>query len=73
MLRTGKAEVNKEPSAPNGGNTQKKRQMMNVMRAVLDTPPPAIQWKVVPVVADEGPQPAKNSGGPPQDNLIRNR
>jgi hypothetical protein len=36
--RTAKVEVNKDPSAPGGGNTQKKRQMMNVMRAILDTP-----------------------------------
>jgi hypothetical protein len=56
--------IDMEPLAPDRGNTQKKRQMMNVMRAVLDTPPPAIQKKVVPVVADEGPQQAENSGGP---------
>jgi hypothetical protein len=49
-------EVGKEPSAPGRGNTQKKCRMMNMMRAVLDTPPPAIQKKVVPSVADEGPQ-----------------
>jgi hypothetical protein len=37
--------------------------MMNVMRVVLDTPPPAIQKKVVPSMADEGPQQDENSGG----------
>jgi hypothetical protein len=58
-----------EPLAPGGRYTQKKRQMMNVMRAVLDTPPPAIQKKVVPVVAKEGPQQAKNSGGSLGTNL----
>jgi hypothetical protein len=37
--------------------------MINVMMAILDTPP-EIQKEVTPVVADEGPQQAKNSGGP---------
>jgi hypothetical protein len=30
--------------------------MINVMRAVLDTPPQAVQDKIVSTVADEGPQ-----------------
>jgi hypothetical protein len=55
-------ELPKPP--PGGGNTQKKHRMMNVMRAVLDTPPPVIQKKVAPSVADEGPQQAESSGGP---------
>jgi hypothetical protein len=38
--------------------------MMNVMRAVLDTPPPAIQKKSAPFMADEVPQQAESSGGP---------
>jgi hypothetical protein len=38
--------------------------MMNVMRTVLDTPPPAIEEKIVSTLADEGPQQAKNSCGP---------
>jgi hypothetical protein len=38
--------------------------MMNVMRVVLDTPPPTIREKVVPAVVDEGPQQVENSGGP---------
>jgi hypothetical protein len=37
--------------------------MINVMRAILDTPP-MVQKEVTPAVADEGPQQAKNSGGP---------
>jgi hypothetical protein len=61
---TTEAEVCKEPSAPGGGNTQKKCRMMNVMRAVLDTPPSVIQKKVVPSMADEGPQQVENNGGP---------
>ena len=40
--RTAEAEVNKDPSTSGGGNAQKKRQMMNVMRAILDTHPPVI-------------------------------
>jgi hypothetical protein len=35
---TAEAEAKKEPSAPGGGNAQKKHRMMNVMRAILDTP-----------------------------------
>jgi hypothetical protein len=62
--RTAEAEVIKEPSAPGGGNTQKKRQMMNVTRAVLDTLPPAVQEKIVSTVGDEGPHQAENSSGP---------
>ena len=58
------AKADKNPLAPSGGNAQKKHQMMNVMRAILDTPPPAIQKEVTPAVADEGPQQAENSGGP---------
>jgi hypothetical protein len=38
--------------------------MMNVMRVVLDTPPPVIQKKHAPSVADEGPQQVESSGGP---------
>jgi hypothetical protein len=41
--RIAEAEVNKEPLAPGRGNAQKKRRMMNVMRAVLDTPPLVIR------------------------------
>jgi hypothetical protein len=32
--------------------------MINVMRAILDTPP-MVQKEVTPAVADEGPQQAK--------------
>jgi hypothetical protein len=35
---TTEAETEKGPSALGGGNTQKKRCMMTVMRVVLDTP-----------------------------------
>jgi hypothetical protein len=63
IKRSTEVEVGKEPSEPDRGNTQKKRWMMNVMRAVLNTPPQAIQKKVVPSMADEGPQQAENSGG----------
>jgi hypothetical protein len=38
--------------------------MMNVMRAVLDTPPLAIQKKVASSMGDEGPQQVESSGGP---------
>jgi hypothetical protein len=38
--------------------------MMNVMRAILDTPPPAIRKEIAPAITDEGPQQAENSGGP---------
>jgi hypothetical protein len=44
------AEAEKEPSAPGGGNAQKKRGMMNVMRAILDTPPPVIQKRMTPLL-----------------------
>jgi hypothetical protein len=37
--------------------------MMNVMRAILDTPSPVVREKIVSTVADEDPQQAKNSGG----------
>jgi hypothetical protein len=40
--RTAEEEVTKDPLAPGGGNAQKKCRMMNVMRAVLDTPPPVV-------------------------------
>lgn len=53
--RTTEAQVNKDPSAPGGGNTQKKCQMMNVMRAVLDTPPLVIRKKITTAMDDEGP------------------
>jgi hypothetical protein len=36
--KTVKSEIEKGPSAPGGGNAQKKRRMMTVMRVVLDTP-----------------------------------
>jgi hypothetical protein len=36
---TAEVEAVKEPSARSGGNAQKKRRMMNVMRDVLDTSP----------------------------------
>jgi hypothetical protein len=62
--RTAEAEVNKDPSAPDGGNAQKRHQMMNVMRAILDTPPSVIQEEITPAIADEGPQQAENSGCP---------
>jgi hypothetical protein len=61
---TTEVEADKEPSAPGEENAQKKHRIINVMRVVLDTPPPAIQKKVVPSVTDEGPQQAENSGGP---------
>jgi hypothetical protein len=62
--KTTEVEADKGPLAPGGGNAQKKHRMMNVMRAVLDTPPPAIQKKTAPSMADEVPQQAKSSGGP---------
>jgi hypothetical protein len=62
--RTAEPEVIKDPSVPSGGNAQKKRRMMNVMRAILDTPSPVVREKIVSTVADEGAQQAKNSGGP---------
>jgi hypothetical protein len=37
---------------------------MNVMRAILDTPPPAILKEITPAIADEGPQQVENIGGP---------
>jgi hypothetical protein len=37
--------------------------MINVMRAILDTPP-AVQKEVTPAVDDDGPQQAENSDGP---------
>jgi hypothetical protein len=49
---------------PHGGNAQKKRRMMNVMMAILDTPPPVVQKEITPAIADEGAQQAKNNGGP---------
>jgi hypothetical protein len=58
------AEAGKDPSAPSRGNIQKKHRMMNVMRAILDTPPPVIQNEITPAITDEGPQQAENSGGP---------
>jgi hypothetical protein len=61
---TAEVEAVKEPSAHSGGNAQKKRRMMNVMRVVLDTPPPAIQKRIAPSVADEVPEQAKSSGCP---------
>jgi hypothetical protein len=42
VKRAAEVEVNKEPSALDGGNAQKKHRMLNVMRAILDTPPLAI-------------------------------
>jgi hypothetical protein len=36
--KTAEAETEKCPSALGGGNAQKKRRMMTVMRVVLDTP-----------------------------------
>jgi hypothetical protein len=62
--RTAEAEVNKDHSALGGGNTQKKRRMMNVMRTILDTPPLVIQKEITPAMAGEGPQQPENSGGP---------
>jgi hypothetical protein len=41
-----------------------KRRMKNVMRAILDTPPPVIQKEITPAIADEGAQQAENNGGP---------
>jgi hypothetical protein len=38
--------------------------MMNVMRAILDTPPPVIQKEITLAIVDEGVQQAENSGGP---------
>jgi hypothetical protein len=63
------SEAEKEPSAPGGGNAQKKRHMMNVMRAVLDTLPPTIQKRTAPSIADEVPQQAESSGGPLRTTL----
>jgi hypothetical protein len=67
--RIAEAEADKGPSTPSGGNAQKKRRMMNVMRAVLDTPPSAIQKKIAPSVADEVPQQAESNGGPLRTTL----
>jgi hypothetical protein len=64
------AKAAKDPSTPSGGNAQKKRQMMNVMRAILDTPPPAIRKEVTPAMTNEGPQQAENSGGPLSTNIL---
>jgi hypothetical protein len=36
--KTVESEIEKGPSTPGGGNAQKKRRMMTVMRVVLDTP-----------------------------------
>jgi hypothetical protein len=66
---TVEVEAEKGPSAPGGGNAQKKRHMMNVMRVVLDTPPPSIQKKIAPYVANEGPQQAESNGGPIRTTL----
>jgi hypothetical protein len=57
-------EASKDPSAPSGGNVQKKHRMMNVMRAILNTPPLVIQKEITPAIADEGPHQSENSGGP---------
>jgi hypothetical protein len=43
--------------------------MVNVMRVVLDTVPPAIQKKNAPSMVDEGPQQAESSGGPLEKTL----
>jgi hypothetical protein len=44
--------------------------MMNVMRAILDTPPIVIQKEITLAIADEGAQQAKNSGGPLSTTML---
>jgi hypothetical protein len=64
---TAKAETEKGPSAPSGGNAQNNCHMMTVMRVILDTPPMGIQKRTTPSTADEAteaPQQAECSGGP---------
>jgi hypothetical protein len=46
-------ETKKGPSAPEGENVQKKRHMITIMRADLDTPPPVTQKRTAPSIADE--------------------
>jgi hypothetical protein len=55
---------NVEGSAEAEEDKDQKRPMMNLMRAILNTPPPAIQKEVTLAITDQGPQQAENSGGP---------